>query len=259
VGNLKVVLWMTYGDVVEKSGAKMLQFTHTFFDFMATLSADVAASLGPIGLSFDVEHIDPEYTKQSLQLAQSRKADTKFPAGNLLVQHTIEGEVNPVGTDYVMRYADSGLIMLYRNYNHDPTGKYQDDSNLYSRAIWFLKEQCQHCLDEAYVAANYIAKVTAMMEASCEMGASCGKVSFCAHDGPTEGAMYMADILDGLTSSLITSGAMTESLYNRLFDPLTPYSVHNWDWYRCFAPFSDSLSYPNCAQYHALAAGCRGM
>jgi hypothetical protein len=256
-GNDEAVVWLTYGDVVSDNGALMVQFVSTFFDWAASISADDAAKMGKIGLSFDVEHIDPEFTKEALQKAQSLKSSTKFASGNILVQHTIEGQVNLVGTDYVMKYADSALMMLYRNYEHDPSGVYHDDSNINSRMAWMLQQQCTHCLDDTYANANYQAKITVMVEASCNTGEYCGKISFCAFDGANQGAEYMWDILTQMNDWTVSSGLMTSAQHSRLFNPLTTFSAHDWSWYRCFAPFSNSLSYSDCSNYHTMAATCR--
>lgn len=256
VPNPDSIVWITYGDVVEKSTEKMLQFTNTFFKWAASIPADVAVSMGTIGISFDVEHIDPVATKSALLLAQELRTQTNFASGKLLIQHTIEGAPNVQGTDYVMRYADSALAMVYRNYMHDPSGKYQDDSNILNRLLWMLSSQCQNCLNEEYVRSNYKAKITVMIEAACKMGASCGKVSMCAFDGPEQGAIYAYDILEQMEQSL-SPGNISPSLKDALFNPLTPYTVHNWEWFRCYAPFSSTFQYPSCANYHQLAADCR--
>ena len=116
VRNVGAVVWLSYGDVVSKDGSKMIEFTNTFFDWAASIPRDVAISMGKIGISYDIEHLDPKFTKQGLMLAQERKRQTNFPEGTLLVQHTLEGDANVVGTEYVMQYADSALAMVYRNY-----------------------------------------------------------------------------------------------------------------------------------------------
>jgi hypothetical protein len=256
LGNDQVV-WLIYGDVVEKSGEKMIQFTQTFFNWAASIPEDVAAFIGPIGISYDVEHLRAEDTKAALLMAQELKSRTKFRPGTLLVQHTIEGDPNVVGTDYVMRYADSALAMVYRNYITDPTGKYQADSNMVSRLMWMLNGQCPNCLDDAYSRENYKAKITVMVEAACRMGNGCGKLSFCAHDREGEGAVYMNTVLEQTNQLLISDGHMTKGQFDRLFSKSTPFAVHNWEWYRCYAPFSNSLTYASCKSYHQYAEDCR--
>mmetsp|Transcript_3475 Transcript_3475/g.2909 ORF Transcript_3475/g.2909 Transcript_3475/m.2909 type:complete len:137 (-) Transcript_3475:16-426(-) len=53
------------------------------------------AEIAPIGLSFDVEHIDQEYIKEGLMDAQQMKTDLQNDLGylpnSLFVQYTIEG------------------------------------------------------------------------------------------------------------------------------------------------------------------------
>lgn len=259
VANHDAILWLSYGDVVSKNGSSMVEFTRTFFAWVSSIPADVALSMGKIGISYDVEHLDPEFTKAALTIARDLRQKTSFPPGSLLIQHTIEGANNVVGTDYVMRLADSALAMVYRNYMHDPTGKYQDDSNILNRLMWMLTQQCVNCLNDSFAASNYVAKITVMVEASCKMGAGCGKLSFCAFDSPADGAHRVVDVMNQMDTALIIGGYMTQSQYNRLMSTTTPYSTHNWEWYRCFAPFSDSLQYANCTSYHTLAKDCRSL
>jgi len=255
IRNPDTVIWLTYGDVVEKSSEKMIAFTRTFFNWASSIPADVAASMGTIGISYDVEHIDPEATKTALQLSQQLRSSTNF--SKILIQHTIEGDPNVVGTDYVMKYADSALAMAYRNYIHDPTGHYQDDSNLVNRILWMLTSQCPNCLNDDYASANYKAKISVMVEASCQMGASCGKASFCAFDSDSQGAEYMYEILTETNDLLVSGGHITRAQSDRLFSKSTPFTVHNWEWYRCYAPFSKTFTYDTCLNYHNYAASCR--
>jgi hypothetical protein len=269
VRNYDTVVWLTYGDVVEKAADKMLRFVNTFFAWAASIPPDVAVSMGRIGISFgmfsldllystysDVEHIDPEASKNALLLSQDLRTRTNFPSGNLLIQHTIEGDSNVLGTHYVMLYSDSALAMVYRNYMHDPTGKYQDDSNILNRLLWMLTSQCQHCMDEAYVRSNYKAKITVMVEAACAMGNGCGKISMCAFDGADQGAFYTYNILEQMEAALVPD-KISQSLKDLLFNSDTPYSVHNWEFFRCFAPFQQTFQYSSCANYHQLASDCR--
>jgi hypothetical protein len=257
VANADTVLWLSYGDVVSKNGSSMLEFTRTFFKWVVSIPSDVAVSMGRIGISYDVEHVDPEYTRQVLILASELRKAAPFPEGSILIQHTIEGANNVVGTDHVMRYADSALAMVYRNYMNDTTGKYHEDSNIANRLLWMLSEQCPNCLNDSFAAAHYKAKITVMVEASCKMGAGCGKLSFCSFDGPHEGAYRVVDIMKEMKSVLLARGSITPAQYERLFSTTTPYATHHWEWFRCFAPFSSSFVYPNCSEYHTLAASCR--
>ena len=254
--NYESVVWLSYGDVESGDGGLMETFVDTFFRWASAIPAETAQTLGTIGLSFDVEHMPASSTKSALQKAQSLKANTNFQRGKLLVQHTIEGNPNPEGTDYVMKYADSALIMLYRNYMTSPI--FSPDSNILSRARYFLKDQCVHCLDDAYSAANYKAKMTIMVEATCSRYTDyCAKISFCAHDQPGEGAVYLWNTLQELEAGMLDSGLVTPDEFERLFNPLTTYSVHDWSWFRCFAPLSDSTSYPQCRNYFSEAEACR--
>jgi len=257
VRNWEAVVWLTYGDVTQKDGAAMIQFTKTFFDWLDGIPADVALSMGKVGISYDVEHLDPEFTKQALMLAQSRKQGTNFPEGAILVQHTIEGDNNVLGTEYVMKYADSALAMVYRNYMHDPTGRYQDDSNILNRLMWMLTEQCPRCLDDAYATQNFKAKITIMVEASCKMGNGCGKLSFCAFSGSDQGAHTMADVFSQMEQEMISGNRLTQAQHDRLFSKTTPYATHDWEWFRCYAPFSSAFSYSSCDHYQTYASSCR--
>ena len=254
--NFESVVWLSYGDVVSADGSLMETFVDTFFTWAASLSSETVNTLGSIGMSFDVEHMPAASTKSALQKAQSLKASTNFPAGKLLVQHTIEGNPNPDGADYVMKYADSALIMLYRNYMTSPI--FNADSNILSRANYFLKDQCVHCLDDAYAAANYQAKITFMVEATCSRTTDyCAKISFCAHDQPGEGAVYLWNTLQALEAAMFDSGLLTPAEFERLFNPLTTFSVHDWGWFRCFAPLPESTSYAQCNNFFAEAEVCR--
>ena len=182
VRNEQAVLYLTYGDVTAKDGAAMLQFTETFFRWIATISHTDATAMGRIGISFDVEHMSSEDTKTVLLRCQQLRKETFFGDANLLIQFTVEGDKNIVGTDYAFKYADSVLVMLYSNYMTSPTLPEKD--NLYNKLKWLLTEQCPRCLDDAYSKANYKGKIMVMVEASCQMGRSCSWASFCAHDGP---------------------------------------------------------------------------
>jgi hypothetical protein len=52
VRNYDTVVWLTYGDVVEKSSDKMLRFVNTFFTWASSIPTEVAVSMGKIGISF---------------------------------------------------------------------------------------------------------------------------------------------------------------------------------------------------------------
>mmetsp|Transcript_17512 Transcript_17512/g.14888 ORF Transcript_17512/g.14888 Transcript_17512/m.14888 type:complete len:114 (-) Transcript_17512:226-567(-) len=65
------IIWLTYGDVVDKSGEKMVAFVNTFEQFlMRSVNAQTMADIAPIGISFDVEHIADNYYKEALQKSQ---------------------------------------------------------------------------------------------------------------------------------------------------------------------------------------------
>jgi hypothetical protein len=224
--NYESVVWLSYGDVVSGDGSLMEEFIDTFYAWASAIPYDIANSLGTIGLSFDVEHMPAIATESALQKAQALKSSTQFGPGKLLIQHTIEGLPNPDGADFVMRYADSALIMLYRNYMESPI--FSRDSNILSRAFYFLKQQCVNCLDDAYALSNYKAKITIMVEGSCSPADYCAKISFCAHDSPDEGATYLWKTLQDLESGMFSSGLVTANQFTRLFNPLTTFSVHDW-------------------------------
>ena len=78
----------------------------------------------------------------------------------------------------------------------------------------------------------------------------------CAFDGADQGALYTYDILQQLDAALVPE-QMSQSLKDALFKPSTPYTVHNWEWFRCFAPFSSTVEYASCFNYHQLATDCR--
>jgi hypothetical protein len=253
--NEEAVVWLSYGDTVSRDGTLMEAFIDTFFSWAASISEDQISGLGKIGITFDVEHMAPEATRSALMLAQSLKDTTSFPFGKLLIQHTIEGRPNPEGTDYVMRYADSALVMLYRNYMQSPI--FSEDSNLLRRAEYFLRMQCENCLNDEYATEHYNAKLTVMVEASCGPMDYCAKVSFCAHGGQTEGAHYLWEALQQLQSEMLEAGLVTDSQFSRLFNPWTTYSVHDWGWFRCYPPFTGSLEFEQCQRFAMSSEQCR--
>jgi hypothetical protein len=251
--NTESVVWLSYGDVVSGDGALMVEFIDTFFAWARTIPAATAETLGKVGLSFDVEHMPASSTATALQRAQSLKSTTAFAPGQLLIQHSIEGRPNQEGTDYVMKYADAAFIMLYRNYMNSST--FNIDSNILSRAQYFLQQQCVNCLNDTYANANYKAKITIMVETSCAPADYCAKISFCAFDG--NGADYVWSTLEELEKSMFSSGLVTPDQFSRLFDPTTTYAVHDWSWFRCYSPLSNSVSYPECSRLQQAAQTCR--
>lgn len=253
--NVESVVWLSYGDVVSGDGSLMVQFVDTFFAWASSIPVATAATLRKVGLSFDVEHMPAASTATALQRAQSLKSTTNFAPGQLLIQHSIEGKPNPDGTDYVMKYADAAFIMLYRNYMIST--KFHVDSNILSRAQYYLQQQCVNCLNDTYASENYVAKITLMVEGSCSPSDYCAKISFCAFDGPDQGAAYLWNTIEELESSMFSTGLVTQAQFTRLFNPLTTYAVHDWTWFRCYAPLSDTVSFPSCSAYSQAAETCR--
>ena len=252
------IVWLTYGDVTTRDPEPMMEFTHSFFAWASAIPEAVAATMGTIGISYDVEHINPEATKEVLTTAQELSLRSNFER-KIQIQHTIEGRKNPIGTDYVMKLADSALIMAYRNYVIDPTGRYHPDSNLPARVMYMLRDQCVNCLNDEYAIANYKAKITIMVEASCGIEEYCGKISFCAHDKEDQGAHYLVKTISETDRILSENGSITDEQRARLFSSTTPWSIHDWEWYNCFSPFHlGGIQMDQCRQYHRLAKQCRG-
>ncbi|KAF4677482.1 hypothetical protein FOL47_001297 [Perkinsus chesapeaki] len=257
------VIWMTYGDVVEQNGTKMVGFVKTFGDFLTqSVSAQDMAEIAPIGLSFDVEHVPDTYYKEALMSAQDMVQNVTKSMGylphSILVGSTIEGEENQQETTYVMQYADRALMMLYRN---EVNGTYSDD--LVERMRWMMTDQCVVCTKPGW--ENLRAKITIMVEGSCKMGNGCGKLSMCVKDtsqypDPTGGIEYVWNTLQELTNAIVPEGILTQEQYDKLFlTNGTLYAIHNWDWSRCYYgdDFSRQQNYTNCQDYHSMAATCR--
>jgi hypothetical protein len=253
--NPDAVLYFTYGDVTAKDGNAMVEFTKTFFGWVCGIDPVEAGAMGRIGLSYDVEHVHPDFTKRALLLAQELRASSPFGPDNIIIQYTIEGDRNVLGTDYAFRYADSVLVMLYSNFLRP--GQFPQERSLSSRIKWVLTSQCEKCLDEGYTISNYRAKISIMVEASCKMGKSCGWASFCAYDGAEEGAAYLAETLSRAFEQFRESGLVSETQYERLFNLQDLFVVHNFEWYKCFPPFNHFSNYDSCKPYHALAEACR--
>ncbi|KAF4682730.1 hypothetical protein FOZ60_010203 [Perkinsus olseni] len=155
--NNEGILWLTYGDVVSKKGSLMVMFVQTFKNFLINyVDADTMAEIAPIGLSFDVEHVAQEYVKEALEDAQEMKIDLQnglgYLPGSLFVQYTIEGAPDTLGTQYVMQYADSALMMLYRNEIKDTTGKGERLGWLYKSSLCASeRSQWNHSCERATV------------------------------------------------------------------------------------------------------------
>ncbi|KAF4750263.1 hypothetical protein FOZ62_012222 [Perkinsus olseni] len=257
------VIWMTYGDVVEQNGTKMVRFVKTFKDFLLrSVSAEDMAEIAPIGISFDVEHVPDTFYKEALtssrEMVQNVTKGMGYLPHSILVGSTIEGEENQKETTYVMQYADRALMMLYRN---AVNGSYPDD--LVERMRWMMTDQCVVCTKPGW--ENLRAKITIMVEGSCKMGHGCGKLSMCVEDtskypDPNGGIEYVWNTLQELTNAIVPEGILTQDQYNKLFlTNGTLYAIHNWDWSRCFYgdDFSREQNYTNCQDYHTMAATCR--
>ncbi|KAF4753216.1 hypothetical protein FOZ62_000162 [Perkinsus olseni] len=257
------VIWLTYGDVADKSGEKMVAFVTTFEQFlMRSVPAQTMAEISPIGISFDVEHIADDYYKEALQKSQDMIKEVTQGMGylpnSIFVDSTIEGEKNPSETEYVMRYADHALMMLYRN---ELGGNYEDD--LLERMKWMMTEQCTVCTQPGW--ENLKAKITIMVEGSCEMGNGCAKLSMCAKDTSSYpdsngGIEYIWDTLNNLTKRMVSEGVVTQEQFDHLFDVKgSLFAVHNWEWSRCFYgdSYSQQMGFSDCKDYHSLAADCR--
>ena len=278
----RAMVYLVYGDVnVSGNGAPdgPKIFADTFFAWVATLSDSQLNDILPIGISYDCEHLAPKTIQDALNRCQTLKEGIRVSrlggdGSRMSVQWTIEGERKPVDTDIVMKLADSALMMGYRNHVgtsiHDPEG----EDNIVTRLMNFMfKEQCTHCLDDAYAAANYKAKIKLMFEADCDCGASCRKISFCAYDGSQSG--WGTEYANGAEYTMATLAESERQLriqlgpdrFNRLFGPQTNMSlfvIHNWQWFTCFFDQpSISVTTPigkkslTCQQYRSLAAGCR--
>ncbi len=241
------VVYLTYGDVTDRNGPAMITFTNTFFDWAETISPSDAELMGAIGISYDVERLDAEVSRTALLLCRDRRLRTAFGEANLRIQHTLDGDVNVLSTRYVMQYADSALAMLYSN----------TASGLTNSIRWLLTTQCQQCLDDRFAIANYRAKISIMVEASCRMGRGCSEKSMCVYDDATEGAFYIESTFTQTEALIRSSGLVTDEQFARLFDQRSMWVIHNFEWFRCYAPFDGSL-YPSCTEYHREAAGCRG-
>ncbi|EER15178.1 hypothetical protein Pmar_PMAR006907 [Perkinsus marinus ATCC 50983] len=257
------VIWLTYGDVVDKNGEKMVGFVTTFEQFlMRSVSAQTMAEIAPIGISFDVEHIADNYYKEALTKSHDMINEVTQGMGylpnSIYVDSTIEGEENSQETEYVMRYADHALMMLYRN---ELGGSYEDD--LLERMKWMMTEQCIVCTKPGW--EDLKAKITIMVEGSCKMGHGCGKLSMCAKDTSSYpdangGIEYIWNTLNNLTKRMVEEGVVTQEQFDHLFDVNgTLFAVHNWEWSRCFYgdSYSQDMGFSVCKDYHSMAADCR--
>ena len=283
-GNRATVL-LVYGDVnVGKNGAPNgpSEFADTFFRWISQLSQDDLSVMLPLGISFDCEHLSDKTIRDALTHSQQlkeaiRESKLGGDASKIVIEWTIEGERKPVDTDVVMRLADRALMMGYRNHMatsiRDPNG----EDTIMTRLFTFMfREQCEHCLDDAYAIANYKATIKLMFEADCMCGSSCHKISFCAYDARApgwgndyrHGAEYMMATLRQLDNELRNGGRLTPAQHRRLFGEyrdMELFVVHNWQWFTCFFDNpSVAVSTPigaqheSCKNYHTFANSCRG-
>ena len=284
-GNRAVIL-LVYGDV-NVSGNGVLdgpqRFADTFFRWLNTVSQEDLEEILPLGISFDCEHLPHATITGGLNTAQSLKkhfADAKLggDASKIFIEWTIEGDEKPNDTDIVMKLADRALVMTYRNRMFTGPVDAENEDDLAGRFFNFmLKRQCTNCLNDIYAREHYKAKMKIMVEADCECGSGCEKISFCAFDakangwgnGFSNGAEYLVNTLRQFDSALRDGSRITKEQFQRLFgdyDDLGLFVVHNWNWYTCyFDDRSVDISYPigarrqGCRNYHSLAAGCRSL
>ena len=279
LGN-KQVIYVTYGD---KNGADSGAFAEpsffvdAFFDWVDSLSPETVQSIVPLGISFDCERFPPQVVRDTLLYAQAvklRYLESHFDSKreSLSIQWVVEGQLNPTVTDTVMRYADSALMMVYRNYlffsPSDPAGH----SGLSSRLRdYFLKKQCAKCMQDEYASAHYHAKISIMVEASCVVDDICPLVSFCAkhteNDFITAGAPaasnpvdYLVSTLQGLERVIFSDYEFTPDQRTRLFaDRKSLFVIHNFEWFSCYFGDADVAFNPElCAKYTQAANECRG-
>ena len=279
LGNRQII-YVTYGD---KNGADSGAFAEpsffvdAFFDWVTSLTPETVQSIVPLGISFDCERFPAEVVRDTLLYAQAvklRYLDSHFGSKreSLSIQWVVEGKLNPRVTDAVMRFADSALMMVYRNYlffsPSDPAGY----SGLSTRLRdYFLTQQCAGCMQDEFATANYHAKISIMVEASCEVDDICPLVSFCAKhtesDFITSGSPassnpveYLVSTLQGLERIIFSDREFTPDQRNRLFaDRKSLFVIHNFEWFSCYFGDSDIAFKPAlCAKYARAATECRG-
>ena len=277
LGNRQII-YVTYGDkngASTKAFAEPSIFVDAFFAWITSLSPDVIQSILPIGISFDCERFPSHIVKDTLLYAQAvklRYLDSHFSSSpeSLSIQWVIEGKLDPFVSDAVMRFADSALMMVYRNYllfsPSDPGGR----SGLANRLRnYFLIHQCPGCLLDDYASSNYRAKISIMVEASCVVDDECSLVSFCAKNriadfeaagspAATSPVDYLVSTLQGLERFI--DSALSPTQRNRLFaSPNSLFVIHNFEWFSCYFQ-NESLSFnPQlCLRFPDAANSCRG-
>ncbi|KAF4673470.1 hypothetical protein FOL47_010522 [Perkinsus chesapeaki] len=256
-------LWLTYGDVKTGKGSRMLEFVDTFQKYLEDyITAKDMQAIAPVGLSFDVEHMEPEDIKKTLLKAQEMKEDVTnkmgYAPGSLFIDFAIEGQKNTLGTQYIMQYADHATMMLYRN---AIDGDYKDD--LLYRMNYMMTEQCEVCTQPGW--ENLKAKITIMLEGSCTVDQYCWKLSMCAYGtdsypDPSGGIEYAWDLLNELKARTVSDGILTQEQFDYLYDIHgSLYVIHNWEWVRCYYgdEFSRQMGFSNCVKdYHQDVDRC---
>ena len=245
------VVYLTYGDVETKNSTACKLFIDTYFAWVQSISHADMTDIKPIGVSFDIEHFPFGHTEQLLKHAQEKKKQLGLT--DVLIQWTIEGRVNPVDTDAVMRYADSALMMAYRNYMSKPDDLDGSKNGLLRRMNYMLKEQCSKCLDESYAAKHYKAKITIMVETACNVDEYCDRVSFCASE---QGVGYIMATLGKLKDAMLKTGLINQKQMERLFNMNNMFSIHHWEWFQCY--YEDPLDTNTlCTKYRASVKSCK--
>lgn len=251
------IVFITYGDVTAIDHKAMMMFTDAFFDWFGAIKEEEAANMGYVGISYDVEHMQPEHTENILKHAQIRKGKIRNGLARLVIQHTLDGDDNPRGTEAIMRYADSALAMLYSNYV--VSTQYPSEKSILGFGKWLFAVQCRRCADLEYVRNNYRAKLSLMVETTCKMGQKCGRKSFCAYDG--KGADQGFNHLSTTVSALLDyiQKTLPSDHISVLFNTQHLMVLHDWEWTRCMDGFPGVMSpYSNCiTEYHRLADICR--
>ena len=272
-------IYVTYGD---KNGADSRAyagpaiFIDAFFDWVTSLSPETLQDIVPLGISFDCERFPPSIVKDTLLYAQAiklRYLESHFASRpeSLSIQWVVEGYLSPSATDAVMRFADSALMMVYRNYLLFSPSDVEGRTGLSARLRdYFLTHQCTGCMSDEYAEANYRAKISIMVEASCVVDDTCSIVSFCAKDRPSDfvssGSLsatnpveYILGTLEGLDRIINSDFNFTPQQRRRLFaERNSLYVIHNFEWFSCYFR-DDEIAFNRdlCANYPRAAEHCR--
>jgi hypothetical protein len=255
-GRQDTIVYITYGDVTKLKVESMWKFTNSFFDWYQAIDEPTRQVMGLVGISYDVEHMEPTTTRDILIHAQQRKASIPGGPALLRVQHTIDGDYNVKGTDFIMKHADSALAMVYSNFI--VSDEYDERKSIVGFGRWLLQKQCPKCTRASHVRNHYQAKISLMVETTCTMKAKCGRKSLCAFDSPVDGGFHHTkDLLSALMAHF--GETLPLELFDKLFDLERPFVLHDWDWTRCMPGFPnpEGVLYPNCENYHKEAKQCR--